>query len=264
MVLSAAGLSVLTLVLTVKLGAARYCADLDVVVLDVGQGQSVILASGGEFALVDCGSGNSWKDAGETAAYQLLSMGCKELDQLVLTHWDSDHVSGVTGLLACMGTKVLLVPEGDAAVCSAAESQGTEIRQVEEQETIPFGKGTLTVFPPLGTAEDNERGLTILVSVGNKDFLITGDMSAATEQLLMEAYDLPDIEGMMAGHHGSRYATSSALLEAVTPEVVCISVGSNAYGHPTQEVLDRLARQGCTVCRTDRMGTVRLSWNLEE
>lgn len=263
----AAGLAALTLALTVRLGAARYHSDLDVLVLDVGQGQSVVLASGGEFTLVDCGSGNSWKDPGAAAAWQLRSMGCRKLDRLILTHYDKDHVSGVTGLLARLKVEELLVPEAEddaglqGMVLSAAEENGAEIRFIRAEERLDFGKGTLTVYPPLGDEGDNERGLAILASAGDKDFLITGDMDSATEAKLLETYDLPDIEGLAVGHHGSKYATSQALLEALGPETACISVGSNSYGHPTEETLLRLARQGCEIYRTDLHGTIHLAWN---
>lgn len=263
----AAALSVLTLALTVRLGAARYHSDLDALVLDVGQGQSVVLASGGEFALVDCGSGSSWKDPGGLAAGQLRSMGCRRLDRLVLTHYDKDHVSGVTGLLARMEVETLLLPaaEDDAGlqgmVLAAAEKNGAEIHFVDTEEHLDFGRGTLTIFPPLGDEGDNERGLAILASAGDKDFLITGDMGSATEAKLLETFDLPDIEGLAAGHHGSKYATSQALLEALRPETVCVSVGSNSYGHPARETLLRLSRQGCDIYRTDLHGTIHLAWN---
>lgn len=266
----AAVLAALTLAVTVRLGEARYRSGIDALVLDVGQGQSVVLASGGCFALVDCGSGNSWKNPGETAARQLLSMGCDRLDWLILTHYDKDHVSGVTGLLARLKVDTLLVPEAEddaglqGMVLAAAESSGAAVRFVSAEERLDFGKGTLTVFPPLGAAGDNERGLTILASVGGKDFLITGDMDSATEAKLLAAYDLPDIEGLVAGHHGSKYATSQELLEALSPETVCISVGSNSYGHPTDETLLRLARQGCEIYRTDLHGTIHLAWNQED
>ncbi len=261
-------LAALTLVLTVRLNAARYENDLDVLVLDVGQGQSVVLASGGEFTLVDCGSGNSWRNAGETAARQLRSMGCRRLDRLVLTHYDRDHVSGVAGLLERLEVDALLVPEDEEgagpAVLALAGEKGVEVRFVTEEERLAFGAGTLTVFPPLGDSGDNERGLSVLASVGDKDFLITGDMDEGTEAKLLETYRLPDVEGLVAGHHGSKYATSQALLEALRPEIVCVSVGSNAYGHPTDEVLLRLARQGCEIYRTDLHGTIHLAWNQED
>ena len=268
--LAASVLAALTLAFTVRLWEVRYSSDLDVLVLDVGQGQSVVLASGGACALVDCGSANSWKNPGETAARQLAAMGCKRLDYLLLTHYDWDHVSGVTGLLARMEVDTLLVPEGEddaglqSTVLSAAEAHGVRVSFITEEERLAFGKGVLTILPPLGEAGDNERGLTILASAGENDFLITGDMDAATEAKLLETYDLPDIEALAAGHHGSKYATSQALLEALRPETACISVGSNSYGHPTEETLLRLARQGCDVYRTDLHGTVHLAWNQED
>ncbi len=263
-------LAVLTLALTVRLGEARYDNSLDVLVLDVGQGQSVVLASGGTFALVDCGSANRWKHPGETAARQLAAMGCKRLDYLSLTHYDKDHVSGVTGLLERLKVGTLLVPEepDDAGlqreVLSAAAEHGAAVRFVTREECLDFGKGTLTVFPPLGDSGDNERGLTVLVSAGENDLLITGDMNAAMEAKLLETYDLPDIEALVAGHHGSKYATSQALLETLRPETACISVGANSYGHPTEETLLRLARQGCDIRRTDLHGTIHLAWNQED
>lgn len=263
-------LTALTLVLTVRLGEARFWSDLDALVLDVGQGQSVALASGGAFALVDCGSANSWKDPGETAARQLAAMGCKRLDFLLLTHYDKDHVSGVTGLLERLEVGTLLVPEAEdgaglqTVVLSAAGEHGATVRFVTAEERLDFGRGTLTVYPPLGDGGDNDRGLSVLASAGENDFLITGDMDAATEKKLLETYDLPDVEALVAGHHGSKYACSQALLEAVRPETACVSVGSNSYGHPADETLLRLARRGCEIYRTDLHGTIHLSWNQED
>ena len=263
-------LTALTLVLTVRLGEARFRSDLDALVLDVGQGQSVALASGGAFALVDCGSANSWKDPGETAARQLAAMGCKRLDVLLLTHYDKDHVSGVTGLLERLEVGTLLVPEAEngaglqTVVLSAAGEHGATVRFVTAEERLDFGRGTLTVYPPLGDGGDNDRGLSVLASAGENDFLITGDMDAATEKKLLETYDLPDVEALVAGHHGSKYACSQALLEAVRPETACVSVGSNSYGPPADETLLRLARRGCEIYRTDLHGTIHLSWNQED
>lgn len=263
-------LAALTLALTVRLGEARYGSDLDALVLDVGQGQSVVLASQGTFALVDCGSANHWKNPGQTAARQLAAMGCKRLDYLLLTHYDKDHVCGVTGLLTRLRVDTLLVPEGEddaglqSAVLSAAENHGVTVRFVTSAERLDLGRAALTIYPPLGDAGDNERGLSILASAGENDFLITGDMGAATEETLLETCDLPDIEALVAGHHGSKYATSQALLEALQPETVCVSVGSNSYGHPAEETLLRVARQGCDIYRTDLHGTIHLAWNQED
>ena len=100
----------------------------------------------------------------------------------------------------------------------------------------------------------------MLASAGEGDFLITGDMDRATEKKLIERYDLPDIEGLAAGHHGSKDSTSAELLRALTPELAVISVGSNSYGHPAEDTLRRLARAGCAIYRTDRHGNVYFSF----
>ena len=87
---------------------------------------------------------------------------------------------------------------------------------------------------------------------------MTGDMDTATEKHLLETYDLPDLEVLAAGHHGSQYSTGKVLLDTLTPETVCISTGDNDYGHPSEEVLRRLAERNCTVYRTDLHGSIRL------
>ena len=262
----AAILTCLTLALTVKLGEWRYHAGLDVKVLDVGQGQCVLLASGGDFTLVDCGSGNSWYGPGEIASQHLRAMRCRKLDRLVLTHYDSDHISGVRSLLARMDVDTLLVPElADdglgGEILELAREHGVTVETVESRTELPMGKAVLTVLPPVGEGEDNERGLSVLASAEDADILITGDMDAATERKFLEAYDLPDIEVLVAGHHGSKYSTSNDLLDALTPETACISVGSNSYGHPADETMRRLAEHGCAIYRTDMQGTIHLSLN---
>ena len=83
-----------------------------------------------------------------------------------------------------------------------------------------------------------------------------GAADRATEKRLIERYDLPDIEVLAAGHHGSKQSTSQALLEAVAPETVVISVGQNTYGHPAPETLARLSAAGAQVYRTDRQGGI--------
>lgn len=263
----AALLAALTLVLTVQAGKGQYHSGLDVIVLDVGQGQCVVLKSGEGFALIDCGSGNSWIDAGDTAAQQLRTMGCDSLDYLLLTHYDNDHVSGVTGLLARMEVKTLLLPpDADASglqadILSAAKERGSDALTIRRRTNITLGKTTLTVYPPLGEKTDNERGLSVLAMSGTDSILITGDMSQKTEQFLLDTYRIPEADVLVAGHHGAKYSTSAALLEELSPETVCISVGSNSYGHPAEQTLQRIAAQGCDVYRTDLQGNIHLSLN---
>lgn len=263
----AAVLAALTLVLTVKAGQRQYAGGLNVVALDVGQGQSIVLSSGGSFALVDCGSANSWYDAGGIAADQLDTMGCRRLDYLILTHYDEDHVNGVETLLARIEVDTLLVPDvtDDAGmrktVIAAAQEAGTAVEFIRAETRCTLGESVLTIYPPLGTGEDNEQGLAVLCSREDWDLLITGDMDASTEELLVETYALPDLEALVVGHHGSKNASSWDMLRALTPEIALISVGDNSYGHPTDEALRRIVLAGAKVYRTDLQGNIYIFVN---
>ena len=168
------------------------------------------------------------------------------------------RVSGVAGAVASA------VAEGGAALdrlLELAEQYGMDVETVTDETRLPFGDGELTIFPPVGVSGSNELGLTVLASAGEHSFLITGDMERATEKKLIETYELPELDVLMAGHHGSKNSTSKELLDAVTPGTVIISVGSNSYGHPAEDTLRRLARAGCDIYRTDRHGTVYLSFD---
>lgn len=234
---------------------------LSVTVLDVGQGQSILLTAQGSTALVDCG-GSGGDDPGDIAADYVQAMGRSTLDLLVLTHYHSDHACGVPELMERLDVVALAVPDVEpdsalrAEILALAEEKGTEVIFIEEDATVELGGASLTLYAPLGTGGGNEEGLSVLATQGDFDALITGDMNAAVERRLVKYGNLPDIELLVAGHHGSASSTSKELLEAVTPEYAVISVGYNSYGHPAPETLDRLEQAGCTVWRTDLQGTI--------
>lgn len=244
--------------------AAVTARSLVVSVLDVGQGQSVVLYSGTCAALVDCG-GNGAENAGDVAADYLQNLGRTSLDLLVLTHYDGDHVNGTQELMERLDVKAVALPdvEPDNALrvrlTALARQEGAEIRYIMEQDEITLGQAVLTLYPPYGGEGDNEQGLSVLGAAGEFEILITGDMNADIEARLVKYGHLPDIELLIAGHHGSRSSTSEKLLDAVTPELAVISVGDNSYGHPAGETLARLAGDGIAVYRTDLNGTVTVT-----
>ena len=157
---------------------------------------------------------NSWYDAGGIAADHLATMGCGTLDYLILTHYDYDHVSGVTELLARTRVGTLLLPDvaDDAGmrlqVELAARDHGADIRYVRAETSLPLGRSSLTIYPPGDVKGDNEQCLAILCTYGDYDLLITGDMNMAAERQLIADHDLPDIEALVVGHHGSKSSTS--------------------------------------------------------
>ncbi len=240
---------------------------LDIFALDVGQGECVLLASSGSYALVDCGSSNSWYQAGGIAVEELSGIGCSQLDVLLLTHYDYDHVSGAEEVLLRMPVKTLIVPELPAGtelgsgIIETARQRETEVRFITDLRRQAFGDAELTIFPPLGENGSNDCGLSLLCTAGDYDVLVTGDMDAKTERALLAAYELPDIETLVVGHHGAKDATSEELLETLTPETAIISVGRNSYGHPAEQTLKRLLLAQAEIYRTDLQGTVHIRVN---
>ncbi|MCI8538743.1 MAG: MBL fold metallo-hydrolase [Oscillospiraceae bacterium] len=240
-----------------------YAGVFNVTALDVGQGQCVLAYTKEGTAAIDCG-GSSLDDPGDLLADRLLDLGKDELDLLVLTHFHTDHANGVEALFRRITVKTLALPDVDEesglrkAILDAAEEQGTEILWITDDETAEIGGMTLRLYAPLGAGERNEEGLSVLCSVGENDLLVTGDMTAEIERRLVKYGDLPQVEVLMAGHHGSKYATGEALLAAVRPENVFISVGYNSYGHPAPEVLDRAAE--ADIYRTDLQGDLTIQF----
>lgn len=259
-----------TLALAVLLTRASFGAgNLAVTVLDMGQGQCVLVRTGNFFSLVDCG-GDSLDDPGNTAANYLQSLGRSSVDLLVVSHYHDDHANGVLQLLNRIRVGEIVLPDVEeeaplrTAITAAARERGIPIRFVREEAQFIHGKdGSFTVFPPMadiGTA--NELGLTVLASAGELDVLITGDMEREGELRLLETAALPDIEVLVAGHHGSDTSSTTQLLEAVKPELALISVGlNNKYGHPSWNTLVRLDEIGADIYRTDLYGTIEIQLN---
>ena len=224
--------------------------DLRVTMLDVGQGQSILLQADGRTYLVDCG-GDSDTEAADTVAETLLSQGIYRLDGIIITHCDVDHMGGLANLLSRIPTDVILYPATDQL-----DMPDAKLYPVSRDLDLPLGKAKLSVFGPLGTADGNENSLCVLFTVGDCDILITGDRGSLGETALLRN-PLPDVELLIAGHHGSKYSTTEALLQAVRPDYIFVSAGvDNSYGHPAQEMLDRAAAVGAAVYRTDLHGTL--------
>ena len=265
----ASALTVLTLAACLWLNSRwQQYGAFRAAVLDVGQGESVALSSGSEAALVDCGSSNSYVDAGSVAADALQSAGIRRLSAVIVTHYHADHTNGLTEVLTRLPVDTLYLPDIDDEygvrdrLVSLAEQQGVAVVFVTEPTRLALGEAVLTVYPPLLTTGDlNEQGLTALASAGDFDLLITGDMAGQTEQLLAQTYPLPDVEVLVVSHHGSRYSSDESFLRAVTPDNAVISVGDNRYGHPAEETLRRLQAVGAAVWRTDQQGSIRITVN---
>ena len=254
-----AGISVMLLCAAILLSSGPNTGGM-VTVLDAGQGQCVAVMSGSATVVIDCG-GNS--GVGKKLYEYLYATSRNRLDILILTHLHSDHANDAALLLARMEVKQLMMPPDDEdpdgilpGLLSIAAQRGTEVIYITEDSYVEIGEITLWLYAPIGRADVNERGIVICGELGGFSFVVTGDIDMTTERRLVFRNEMPDVDLLVAGHHGSRYSTSEELLSAVKPEYAVISSGYNSYGHPTGDALRRIAGFGCEIYRTDLSGNI--------
>lgn len=228
-------------------------------VLDVGQGQCILLHSGEQSYIVDCG-GTSAEGTADLAARTLRTQGIQRVDGLILTHYDNDHSGGVESLLSQITVDKLYLPdtEMEEPVCLWLQEYYSEkIEWVDHKRYLHLDHAMITLIPPESSALGNNACTSILFQAENCDILITGDLQANGEAHLLRSVNLPEVEILVAGHHGADDSTNMLLLSEIQPATVVISVGEeNNFGHPHISLLHRLEIFGCKVWRTDENGTI--------
>ena len=260
----AASVLMLTAALYIPYHDYRNGAE-SIAAINVGQGQSLAVLSGENTILVDCGATGTQKNAGEKATSYLRSRGRNKIDLLVLTHLHKDHCNGVETLMELMQVDMLILqqdyddPDGMLeGILESAEQHGTKVVFLNEDTNFSCGNIKGELYAPEMVGDENERCITARISLGSYDMMVTADISSAAEDELAENQDLSDTELLIVGHHGSKYSSSQTFLDAVGGDTAIISVGYNTYGHPTDEVLERLTNSGYNVYRTDVDGTVEI------
>ncbi len=229
--------------------------DFRFTVLDVGQGQCLLIQCDGQTYMVDCG-GDSDTVTADVAAETLLSQGITRLDGLILTHLDRDHAGAAANLLSRVDTKLLILPPAATELSKWTEG---EVIYAAQNLSLGCNDMEIKIFAPLFPGNSNEMSLSILFDTKKCDILITGDRNGFGERSLLRYEKISDVDILVAGHHGSKNSTCAELLQAVQPEIVCISAGrDNSYGHPAPELLQRLYDYGCMVYRTDLHGTIEI------
>jgi len=245
--------------------------SLKVVFFDVGQGDAILISEGSSQLLIDGG-----KD-GKLLLEKLgkyIPFWDRNIEMVVASHPDQDHIGGLPSVFGAYKVDSVLETkmQSDSQIYKKLED---DIRQLADQnniEKIEAKKDVAIKFPngviaevlyPLDSITDinakdtNAASVVVKLTIGKNKFLFTGDLPMQQEQELL-AKNVDVSSGILKiAHHGSKYATSDAFLDAVKPQDAIISVGkNNSYGHPNQETLQRLSAHKSKIFRTDEIGDI--------
>ncbi|MFW6251626.1 MAG: DNA internalization-related competence protein ComEC/Rec2 [Halanaerobium sp.] len=242
--------------------------NLEINFIAVGQGDGIFIRfPGGKNMLLDTGPPGS---DGRNIEYSIISylnyLGIKDIDYLMISHFDADHAGGIPHLLKRKKVKNLMIPPYHKksefhdqladSICSETEvvflTAGMNFQISGCQFKI------LNPQPEKISEDRNENSIVFILEHENKKILFTGDLSQKGEVKIVEKYNPEKIDVLKVGHHGSKSSSGELLLKKIKPELAVISVGRNNFGHPSQEVINRFDRLGIRYLRTDQSGMIRL------
>jgi competence protein ComEC len=249
----------------------QSASGLRLTMMDVGQGESLLIESGGWRGLIDAG-GRPFGDGADVGRRvvvpALWARGVTSLDALLITHPDPDHVGGAGAVVDSLPVRELWwgvrvpghEPSEELLSRVAAGRMGVSERWAGER-LRPGNARVRVLHPPPPDWERrrvrNDDSVVLEIVQGDVAMLLLGDVSAEVERAIVPHLAPARIRILKAGHHGSRTSTSQALVEAWRPDIALISCGrGNSFGHPAPAVLARLRASGASVFRTDMDGQI--------
>jgi competence protein ComEC len=244
--------------------SASSIDSVSVYFLDVGQGDSIFIKMENKTILIDGGP----RSAGSTVLSFLSSINVTQIDFVIATHPDEDHIGGLVSVLASLSIDVVLYNGQNRTTQVFQDFMNLAIQRnltLAKRNQLYFltSSSNFTILnpvQPLEFGETNLNSVVTLLQVGNVSFLFAGDAEVASEQSMLNAALHLESDVLKVGHHGSRTSTSQAFLEAVNPSIAVISAGvNNQYGHPHNETVQRLQNMGITIYGTFTSGTIILS-----
>jgi len=245
-------------------GQAQSSSLFSITFIDVGQGDAALLQDPDGFTvLIDGGR----PESGPKVVSHIRRANVQQIDVMVATHPDSDHIGGLIDVLEMTDIPVKSVIyngyPGNTATWTdfvdAVNDEGLSLKTVRYHETISWGQMQVEVLHPAGglsNPDPNDACLVVMVATGNIKSLFTCDLDSVQENIILSRPLDLDADVLKVAHHGSEYGSSTAFLTAVSPSIAVISVGENSYGHPGKGTLTRLESVGAGVWRTDEDGDI--------
>ena len=240
-------------------------AEFQVHVIDVGQGDSILISADGQTMLIDAAESS----ASEKIINYLSAQGITELNYAVATHMHADHIGGFPKVFAAVKPKTMLEPVYQDSLIpttktyekylDAVEATGADYQALKTGDSFTLGNAQITVLAPVSEHASSLNNTSLVLRVQYDDIIciFTGDMETPEEKTILNTVDNAQLKAtfLKAGHHGSDTSSGETFLEQVRPEYVAISCGvDNKYGHPAQSTLEHLAAYTDQVYITAQQG----------
>ncbi|MDD2480521.1 MAG: DNA internalization-related competence protein ComEC/Rec2 [Lutispora sp.] len=270
----------MTAVLLIMMVCLKYITndDIRIVLLDVGQGDSILITTPrGKSILIDGGGsgakGSYYYDVGSKVTVPALrKLGVCNLDTVILSHNHDDHLEGLLKVAEKFKIKNVILPkvpyvdENLQTLIRLSREKGSKLFYVKENDKIVFEENIYLKFLSpsqniiSGTSSD-ENNNSIVAKLFYEDFtmLLTGDIQKEGENVLLDK----DVSAIVlkVPHHGSSSSSTKEFIEAVSPKISLISVGQNTYGHPSNEALENIREVASIIYRTDENGAIKIISN---
>lgn len=257
----------LTLAFLTAAGFAAYSAwqtsriGFAVHFVDVGQGDGAIVVCDGKTLVID---GGTAENGAKMVEYLQNTLHVSKVDFVIGTHPHADHIGGLPDVIRACKVKKLYSPVDEfeakpfETMKRAADDKKLKITVPQAGQSFSLGRAKVEFLAPLGIYDNvNDLSLVVRITYGQTAFLFTGDAERPSEYDMTDSGEDLSATVLKVGHHGSNTSTSYVFLRQVMPAYAIISCGKdNAYGHPHEEVLSRLADEGAVVYRTDECGTI--------
>ena len=230
----------------------------EVSILDVGQGDSSLIRLKNKNILIDTGGNINYDISKNILIPYFKSVGIKKIDYLVLTHGDYDHMGEAINLVENFKVEKVIFN------CGPYNDLEQELIKVLDKKKIKYyscikelniDNNKLYFLQTKEYDNENDNSNVIYSELNVYKFMFMGDASVTTEKEIMNKYNLPDIDVLKVGHHGSKTSSSKGFINVINPKYSIISVGkNNRYGHPNKEVLENLSKS--KIYRTDQDGSI--------
>ena len=251
---------IITLLLLLCCGCNPYKEFLSVNIIDVGQGDCILIQTPEEKnILVDGGDENTYKII---KTYLKLNK-VKNLDIVIATHLDKDHIGSLDEIITNFNVNKVYTPnqKDDSShyynLVEACENKNLKINYLSKNDYIKISNNTIinVLSPSYIQDNNNQNSIVFNLEYKDMDFLFTGDCEEPNEIEIASSYELDDIDFLKVAHHGSSSSSTDNFIKDITPSIAAISCGyKNQYGHPHKSTLDTLKKYGAKTIRTDING----------